>query len=50
MNGVEIEIKVFLEESNDTAISFVVVTTLLENMPCLAFDEDFRGLRLTMIA
>ena len=28
------------------AISFVVVTTLLEHMPCLAFDEDFRRLGL----
>jgi len=32
------------------AISFVVVTTLLERMPCLAFDEDFRRLGLTVIA
>lgn len=32
------------------AISFVVVTTLLDHMPCLAFDEDFRSLGLTMIA
>ncbi len=31
------------------AISFVVVTTLLDHMPCLAFDEDFRGLGLTVI-
>ncbi len=31
------------------AISFVVVTTLLDRMPCLAFDEDFRGLGLTVI-
>jgi len=31
------------------AISFVVVTTLLDNMPCLAFDEDFRRLGLTVI-
>ncbi len=31
------------------AISFVVVTTLLEDVPCLAFDEDFRGLGLTVI-
>jgi predicted nucleic acid-binding protein len=31
------------------AISFVVVTTLLENAPCLAFDEDFRRLGLTVI-
>ena len=32
------------------AISFVVVTTLLEHMPCFAFDEDFRRLGLTVIA
>ena len=32
------------------AISFVVVTTLLDDIPCLAFDEDFRGLGLTVIA
>ena len=31
------------------AISFVVVTTLLDRMPCLAFDEDFRGLGLTVL-
>jgi predicted nucleic acid-binding protein len=32
------------------AISFVVVTTLLEGMPCLAFDGDFRALGLTVIS
>ncbi len=32
------------------AISFVVVTTLLERTPCLAFDEDFRRLGLTVVA
>lgn len=32
------------------AISFVVVTTLLDDMPCLAFDRDFRALGLTVIA
>jgi predicted nucleic acid-binding protein len=32
------------------AISFVVVTTLLERMPCFAFDEDFRRLGLPVIA
>jgi predicted nucleic acid-binding protein len=32
------------------AVSFVVVTTLLENIPCLSFDEDFRALGLTVIA
>jgi predicted nucleic acid-binding protein len=31
------------------AISFVVVTALLERMPCLAFDEDFRRLGLSVI-
>lgn len=31
------------------AISFVVVTTLLDNIPCLAFDEDFRVLGLTVL-
>ena len=31
------------------AISFVVVTTLLDSMPCLAFDEDFRALGLTVV-
>jgi predicted nucleic acid-binding protein len=30
------------------AISFAVVTTLLANMPCFAFDEDFRRLGLTV--
>jgi predicted nucleic acid-binding protein len=32
------------------AISFVVVTALLQHMPCFAFDEDFRRLGLTVIA
>ncbi len=31
------------------AISFVVVTTLLDRMPCFAFDEDFRRLGLTVV-
>jgi len=31
------------------AISFIVVTTLLDNLPCLAFDRDFRALGLTVI-
>ena len=31
------------------AISFVVVTTLLQRIPCLAFDEDFRRLGLTVL-
>jgi predicted nucleic acid-binding protein len=32
------------------AISFVVVTTLLDNMPCLSFDGDFKALGLTVIS
>ena len=32
------------------AISFVVVTTLLDNMACLAFDGDFQGLGLTVVS
>jgi len=32
------------------AISFIVVTTLLDHIPCFAFDEDFRRLGLTVIA
>ncbi|MGH7332026.1 MAG: type II toxin-antitoxin system VapC family toxin [Candidatus Rokuibacteriota bacterium] len=32
------------------AVSFVVVTTLLERMPCFTFDEGFRRLALTAIA
>lgn len=32
------------------AISCVVVTTLLDDMPCLSFDEDFHTLSLTVIA
>jgi predicted nucleic acid-binding protein len=31
------------------AISFVVVSTLLNDIPCLVFDEDFRRLGLTVI-
>jgi len=31
------------------AISFVVVTTLLDGMPSLAFDDDFRALGLAVI-
>jgi predicted nucleic acid-binding protein len=31
------------------AISFAVVTTLLNDMPALAFDGDFRALGLTVI-
>jgi predicted nucleic acid-binding protein len=32
------------------AISFVVVTILLDNIPCLSFDEDFKALGLTVIS
>jgi len=32
------------------AVSFVVVTSLLDNLPCLAFDRDFRRLGLTVLA
>ncbi len=32
------------------AISFVVVTSLLNGMPCLTFDRDFRALGLTVIS
>jgi predicted nucleic acid-binding protein len=31
------------------AISFVVITSLLEGPPCLTFDDDFRTLGLTVI-
>lgn len=31
------------------AISFVVITTLLDDMPSLAFDDDFRALGLAVI-
>jgi predicted nucleic acid-binding protein len=31
------------------AISFVVITTLLDNVPSLAFDGDFRALGLNVI-
>ncbi|ALA59745.1 type II toxin-antitoxin system VapC family toxin [Nitrospira moscoviensis] len=32
------------------ALSFVVVTTLLDHAPCFTFDEDFRGLGLTVLS
>jgi predicted nucleic acid-binding protein len=32
------------------AISFVVVTTLLDNIPCFSFDRDFKALGLTVIS
>jgi len=31
------------------AVSFVVVTTLLDHMPSLSFDRDFRALGLTVL-
>ena len=31
------------------AISFVTVTVLLDHMPCLSFDRDFKRLGLTVI-
>lgn len=31
------------------AISFVAVTSLLDNVPCLSFDRDFERLGLTVI-
>jgi predicted nucleic acid-binding protein len=30
------------------ALSFVIITRLLANMPCLTFDRDFRSLGLTV--
>jgi predicted nucleic acid-binding protein len=32
------------------AVSFIVVTTLLDDIPSLVFDEDFRALGLIVIA
>ena len=32
------------------ALSFVVVTTLLDHSPCFSFDEDFRALGLTVLS
>ncbi|MCS6305689.1 MAG: PIN domain-containing protein [Nitrospira sp.] len=31
------------------ALSFVMVTTLLDHVPCFTFDEDFRRLGLTVL-
>jgi predicted nucleic acid-binding protein len=31
------------------ALSFVVVRSVLDDMPCLAFDRDFRALGLTVL-
>ena len=30
-------------------VSFVVVTTMLDNIPCLSFDQDFLSLGLTVL-
>ena len=30
------------------AVSYVVITHILENMPCFSFDSDFRSLGLTV--
>jgi predicted nucleic acid-binding protein len=46
--------KVFKKLSRDKrlsfcdAISFVVITHLLDNIPCFTFDKDFRSLGLTV--
>jgi predicted nucleic acid-binding protein len=32
------------------ALSFVIVRTVLDDVPCLAFDRNFRALGLTVIA
>lgn len=32
------------------ALSFVIVTTLLDSMPCLSFDRDFKRLGLTVVS
>lgn len=32
------------------ALSFAVVTTLLDGMPCLSFDRDFKRLGLTVLS
>ena len=47
--------RVFLTYARDhrlsfcDALSFVVVSTLLDHAPCLTFDADFRGLGLTIL-
>lgn len=47
--------QVFLSYGRDHRLSFcdavscVVVTTLLDHAPCLAFDEDFRSLGLIVL-
>lgn len=30
------------------AVSYVVITHMLDNIPCLTFDKDFKGLGLTV--
>jgi predicted nucleic acid-binding protein len=35
--------------SSCDALSFVVVTTLLDGMPCLSFDRDLKRLGLTVL-
>lgn len=35
--------------SHCDALSFAVVRTVLDDMPCLAFDRDFRALGLTVL-
>ncbi|MEK7333180.1 MAG: hypothetical protein AAB017_07370, partial [Nitrospirota bacterium] len=30
------------------AVSYVIITHMLENMPCFSFDSDFRSLGLTV--
>ncbi len=32
------------------ALSFIVVTTLLDGIPCLSFDRDFKRLGLTVLS
>ena len=47
--------RIFIEFAKDKflsycdAISFVVVTILLDNIPCLSFDRDFISLGLTVL-
>ncbi len=31
------------------ALSYVIVTNILDNIPCLSFDKDFRSLGLTVL-
>ena len=55
-NGVRVEAeRVFRQFARDHRLSFcdaiscVVVTTLLDHIPCLSFDQDFRRLGLTVL-